>query len=476
MVTDEGFLALLNRTNNIVWSSNSSRRAENPVAQLLDNGNLVVKDGNANDPNEFLWRSFDYPCDTLLPEMKIGRSFVTGIDRFLSSWKSAEDPAQGQFSLRIDPHGFPQLVVLNGARIKARAGPWNGLHFTGYPLPRQNSGIQTEFVLNENGVYYEFTLGNSSALTRVALNPSGTGELFIWADETRSWQLFFTLTEADQCENYALCGAFSTCNPSSSIVCACLEGFIPKSRNYRNSIDQWFNGCVRSTPLECNGGDGFRKYTGMKLPDTTSSWFNKTMSLRECEEFCLENCSCTAYSNLDIRGKGSGCLIWFGDLNDIKVYSQGGQELYIKMASSELGTTNNSELTEVNNNGNSRKREVKMPSFASVSAATDNFLAANKLGEGGFGPVYKGILVKGEEVAVKRLSRRSSQGWEELKNEAMVIAKLQHKNLVRLLGCCIERDEKILVYEYMPNKSLDFILFDSEKRRILDWGTRVRVN
>ncbi|KAL9462984.1 hypothetical protein AB3S75_000900 [Citrus x aurantiifolia] len=126
----------------------------------------------------------------------------------------------------------------------------------------------------------------------------------------------------------------------------------------------------------------------------------------------------------------------------------------------------------------SKKKEVdQLPlfSFSSVSTATNKFSDANKLGEGGFGPVYKGVLKKGDEIAVKRLSGRSGQGLREMKNEASVIAKVQHKNLVGLLGCCIDKDEKILIYEYMPNKSLDFFLFDPTKRMLLNWVTRVQI-
>uniref|UniRef100_J3MLQ1 Protein kinase domain-containing protein n=2 Tax=Oryza brachyantha TaxID=4533 RepID=J3MLQ1_ORYBR len=113
-------------------------------------------------------------------------------------------------------------------------------------------------------------------------------------------------------------------------------------------------------------------------------------------------------------------------------------------------------------------------SLSSLQEATDNFDENKILGEGGFGAVYKGLL-SGQEVAVKRLSKGSNQGLEELKNELILVAKLHHKNLVRLVGFCLEEGERMLVYEYMPNRSLDTFLFDAEKRRQLDWATRFRI-
>lgn len=113
--------------------------------------------------------------------------------------------------------------------------------------------------------------------------------------------------------------------------------------------------------------------------------------------------------------------------------------------------------------------------LSTLRSATSNFDEMNKLGEGGFGVVYKGALPDGQEVAVKRLSERSKQGLGQMKNELTLISKLQHKNLVRLIGVCLEEGEHLLVYEYMPNKSLDIILFDPEKSKQLDWGERCQI-
>ncbi|XP_038690288.1 putative receptor-like protein kinase At4g00960 [Tripterygium wilfordii] len=113
--------------------------------------------------------------------------------------------------------------------------------------------------------------------------------------------------------------------------------------------------------------------------------------------------------------------------------------------------------------------------FSFIRAATDNFSEANKLGQGGFGPVYKGTFPNKQEVAVKRLSKESSQGEVEFKNEVLLLAKLQHRNLVRLIGFCYERNERLLIYEFVPNSSLNNFLSDHTKRAQLDWESRYNI-
>ncbi|KAH9806487.1 hypothetical protein KPL71_002780 [Citrus sinensis] len=118
---------------------------------------------------------------------------------------------------------------------------------------------------------------------------------------------------------------------------------------------------------------------------------------------------------------------------------------------------------------------LRVFTFTAIQETTDNFSSENKLGEGGYGPVYKGRLPNGQEMAVKRLSRTSHQGLEEFENEVKLTARLQHVNLLPVLGICTQREEKMLIYDYMPNKSLDFYIFDLRRRYLLDWRTRVHI-
>ena len=325
-VNNQGVLVLHNGTNNTFWSSNVSKAAENPVAQLLDSGNLVVRDGNMDN---LLWQSFDYPCDTLLPGMKLGWNLETGLDRFLSSWKSTDDPDYGDYSLKIDLRGYPQAIQMKGTAIITRAEPWI------FPLPKQSRYSKSEFVLNGKERFYEFQVIDNSTFIRLVITPSSTRQLLHWTSETSGWEALWSKPSV-RCDLYALCGANSICNSVNTPDCACLKGFAPKFPRERN-MSYWSNGCARITPLSCSK-DGFIKYTGVILPDTSSSWYNKTMFLQECENLCLQNCSCTAYTNLDKRGGGSGCLLWFDDLIDMRQSSQVGEDIYIRVHSSELGS------------------------------------------------------------------------------------------------------------------------------------------
>ncbi|XP_019194220.1 PREDICTED: G-type lectin S-receptor-like serine/threonine-protein kinase At4g27290 [Ipomoea nil] len=508
-----GILLLLNEDNTTIWSTNTSRSVQNPIAQLLDSGNLVIRDaGDHNEEKNFLWQSFDYPTDTYLPGMKIGWNFVTGHETYLSSWKSSEDPATGDYKYSINRNGYPQSFLKKGSVVRYRSGPWNGFQFSGSLNSRQSPFYEIGFVFNQREAYFTNHL-LQSVLTRATLSWNGLLERTTWVDRTQRWVLYLNVP-TDTCDIYKLCGAYGKCNIQTSPVCGCLEKFVPKNEADWLKAD-WSSGCERRRPLSCSEGEGFLKYSGIKLPDTQNAWFNQTMGLEECMAHCLRNCSCMAYSNIEIRNGGTGCFMWFDELLDIRLVPNEGQDIYIRVAASELVSDvrssgkkqkilivtllplggvlvltlilvvyyrrkkKNSELkhevsrwhNKGDHNNESNKDEFELPVFdlSTLNKATDNFLIGNKLGEGGFGPVYKGVLESGEEIAVKRLSKTSTQGQNEFKNEALFIAKLQHRNLVKMIGYCIEGEEKMLIYEFLPNGSLDSFIFDETQSRLLDW-------
>ncbi|XP_059437859.1 G-type lectin S-receptor-like serine/threonine-protein kinase RKS1 isoform X2 [Corylus avellana] len=472
-----------------IWSTNASiSTTNNSMAQLLDSGNLVLV---LRHSQRVTWQSFDYPTNTQLPLMKLGLDRRTGFSRYLTSWKSEDDPGTGSFSLGIDPIGYPQCVLNKDGTPSWRGGPWTGQRFSGIPEMNHNPVINISYVNNQDELTSVYSVTDPRVLSRLVLNESGIVDRSTWLKAR--WYVFWYAPK-ESCDMYEECGPNSYCDPYNpdKFQCTCLPGFEP------NSTRDWYlrdgsGGCVRRRGVSaCRSGEGFVKLARVKLPDTSIAHADMTMSLEECRQECLRNCSCTAYTSADETRGGIGCLAWHGDLVDTRVYSNAGQELYIRVDAVVLGrgsresknlfrpTSSSTYLQEPPSSireldESSRSSDLPFFDLSIIVAATDNFSDANKLGEGGFGSVYKGLLDNQKEIAVKRLSKNSGQGVEEFKNEVTIIAKLQHRNLVRILGYCVHREEKMLIYEYLPNKSLDFFIFHETKRSLIDWGRRFEI-
>ncbi|MQM17128.1 hypothetical protein Taro_050095 [Colocasia esculenta] len=501
-LAENGTLLLTDGRGVVYWSTAvSTEEVRGPVARLMNSGNLVV-DGQGRH----VWQSFDHPGDTMLPGMKLGYDFGTGLSPYFTSWRTAEDPAPGDFTLAFDARGAPQVFFLNGTTPLWRPGPWVGRHFTGVPDMNAYNRFIYSYVDNSGGVSFKFDVWDSSMITRIVLQPWGTMEHFVWSNATSRWDSIWKAPR-DTCDGYNRCGHNGVCNGTSpAATCGCLPGFVPRwPLEWEKGITG--GGCVRQVELECLRGKGsFSMLTRAKLPDTSGAAMALGVGLEACMAACLRNCSCTAFSSSD----GSGCITWFGDLVDIRVFEppdtkvyliiDAGQDLYVRQP----GSTRKKEVIVVITvsttvallllvMGVSRRQilamqffrkeydqdsqkdiELRAFRFSKISSATNSFSPANKIGLGGFGTVYKGEL-DGENVAVKRLSRHSVQGLEEFKSETQLVAKLQHMNLVKLLGYCTESEEKILVYEYMPNQSLDKFIFDPEQGRLLDWKMRFQI-
>lgn len=333
-IGNDGNLILLDYGENIAWSSNETE-AKNLFVQLLDSGNLVLKEEKEKNPEIFLWQSFDYPTDTLLPDMKLGWDLKKGLDRYITSWKSQDDPSTGDYSFKLDYHGFPEIFLLKNQMTVYRSGPWNGLGFSGVPEMMPMTGFEFSFITNEDEVYYSFSINKISLLSRLLVNSSGQLQRFTWIQTSKSWNLFWYAPK-DQCDNYKECGPYGICDTNVSPVCQCVKGFMPKNLQAWNLRDG-SDGCIRKTELQCHT-DKFLLLKKMKLPETRYAFVDRSLSIEECKKRCLENCSCTAYANANITNGGSGCVTWNVQLVDIRDYAEGGQNFYVRLAASELGT------------------------------------------------------------------------------------------------------------------------------------------
>ncbi|CAI9090993.1 OLC1v1025903C1 [Oldenlandia corymbosa var. corymbosa] len=521
-ISGDGNLVVLNGKKDILWSSNAPKPVANSSAQLLDDGNLVLTD---NSTGTSVWESFQNPTNFFLRKMSIGEVANSSIR--LTSWRSPSDPSIGNFSLGVNSLRIPEFYVWNRGVVYWRSGPWNGNIFIGVPAMTAIYRNQYDLVGNDDGTaYFTYDYINTTTLLHYELSSSGN-LLEKELNDNGDWNISYSCVSSE-CDEYGKCGPNGRCDPLASPICSCLQGFEPRDEAEWNK-GNWSGGCSRKAPLQCERnnsagrqgeGDGYLKLTNVKIPDLSNS---VATSEGNCSNDCLKDCFCSAYTFV----VGIGCLHWNDSLIDIQQFSSNGADLYIRLASSELDRTESKQRkkaviaatvsmaslflavssfflwnwlikhrgrkqeaklslvqpreeckTEMVLNGSHVKaklEELPLYGYETLANATESFHNKSKLGQGGFGPVYKGKLSNGPEIAVKRLSNSSSQGLQEFMNEVSVISKLQHRNLVRLLGCCIEREEKILVYEYMPNKSLDAYIFDSRKQHLLDWPRRCTI-
>ncbi|XP_066394124.1 putative G-type lectin S-receptor-like serine/threonine-protein kinase At1g61610 [Miscanthus floridulus] len=531
-LTNTANLVLSDGSGRVLWTTNVTgvvvpSSSPSPTAVLLDTGNLVVRHPNGST----LWQSFEHPADSFLPGMKLRINYGTRAGERLVSWRTPDDPSPGSFAYAVDPDTALQIFLWNGTRPLMRDGPWTGFSVTSQYQANASVFVYKAVVSTDEEIYLTYTLSDGAARTRFVVTASGQYQLQSWSASSSAWAVLRSWPTWE-CNRYGHCGPYGYCdNTMAAPTCRCLHGFEPADSEEwtRGAFSQ---GCRRQEPLWC-ADDGFLALQGMKSPDRFVLIANRTSD--ECRAACTGNCSCVAYAYANLSttkktGDVTRCLVWAGDLIDTEKQVAnlvGTDTLYIRLSNLDavmqgVRRKSNNALrialptvftsciliitgiflawfkfkgkrgnnNEDNNNkishgatgisddltegSSAQDFELPFVKFEDIVAATHNFSEAYKIGQGGFGKVYK-ALIGGQEVAIKRLSKDSEQGAVEFRNEVILIAKLQHRNLVRLLGYSVEGGEKILIYEYLPNRSLDAILFDNSRKVLLDWPTRFNI-
>ncbi|KAL0885470.1 hypothetical protein Bca101_009452 [Brassica carinata] len=480
----------------LVWSTGLTSSSAHK-AVLLDDGNLVLRD----DSGSALWQSFDHPGDTWLPGVKIRFNKRTKKSQRLTSWKNVEDPSPGLFSLELD-ESTAYKILWNGSTQYWTSGAWNPQSriFDLVPEMRLNYIYNFSFFSDATESYFTYTVYNHANVSRLTLDLSGQIKQLSWLDNIKLWNLFWSQPR-QQCKVYAYCGSYGICNDKSQPFCQCPHGFRPKSeRDW--ALQDYSGGCVRKTELRCS--NQFLPLPNVKLPDKSEVLERK--NLTSCLSDCLRNCSCEAYAHVESSDR---CLMWsYKDVLNLQQLeednSEGNSTFYLRLDASDMPSSSSSSgksnkamivgavvgvialvllvvILILRYRGRQVMRGEKSDgtlgvfSYRELQNATKNF--SEKLGGGGFGSVFKGGLQDSSDIAVKRLEG-ISQGEKQFRTEVVTIGTIQHMNLVRLRGFCSEGNKKLLVYDYMPNGSLDSHLFTNqtaEEKTVLGWKVRYQI-
>ncbi|KQK17315.2 hypothetical protein BRADI_1g33650v3 [Brachypodium distachyon] len=509
-ISHDGNLIILNQsTESIIWSTQVKMAKNSTTAMLQSDGNFIL--ANSSNSSQVLWQSFDHPTDTFFPGAKLGWNKVTGLNRRLVSSKNLINPASGVYCTELDPSGVNQfwLAPLNSSVPYWSSGKWNGEYFASIPEMAGKAVFNSKFVDNDQEKYYTYNLKDENMISWQVQDVSGQSKLFIWIKGSQEWVMIYRQPK-DLCDVYAICGPFTICNGNALTYCNCIEGFTITSPEDWDLEDRT-GGCSRNTPLDCirnksttHTTDKFYSVPCVKLPQNPRK-VKAAANTSMCAQVCLNRCSCTAYSFSDGR-----CLIWHNEMLNIRTVqfsdttNSTGETLYLRISAKEVQSSKNNRRgivievvigTGVSVLGllalilalmiwrNKKKSSDRILNGSQVcngliafkyndlQGATKRF--EDNLGAGSFGSVFKGFIDDSIAIAVKRLDG-AYQGEKQFRAEVSSIGAVQHINLVKLVGFCCEGSKRLLVYEYMSNRSLDVHLFRSNSAMV-NWTARYQI-
>ncbi|XP_028779533.1 G-type lectin S-receptor-like serine/threonine-protein kinase LECRK1 [Neltuma alba] len=505
----DGPVLLRNETGKRTPITNSSFKVPAYSASMFDSGNFVIYDKNQS----VIWQSFDLHTDTIL-----GGQILSSGQNLVSSL-SKSDHSSGNFILVMQDDGNLVAYPVNNRRMD---DAYYGTQIFGYVLLTLNvKGFlclvddrnRTLRVLGHSNVHGQ----NTSLIYRATLDVDGIFRLYVHRFERNAkssvhivWQNLF-----DQCDVRGFCGFNSYCSSvAGKGVCHCYPGFTPINGNQSMFLD-----CEQTHKYECKTSEyprmlyNFDPLQDLQLKNIVPYWV-EPMKMETCRQACQEDCDCAAVlyergncnkfklplrfgrikqnsSNTVFIKSPSGNAIIPNPEKPAMIHVDDKKDLILTLLLT-LGSISFlcftiatsiifvyrrkiHSYTKLSTSANLRFTEdcsLRTFSFDELVNATRNF--TEEVGRGSFGVVYKGTNQgNNKRIAVKKLDVVADEGEREFQAEITAIARTHHRNLVQLIGYCIDDSRKLLVYEYMSNGSLADFLFKSEMH--LSWKQRVKI-